>query len=186
MSSKDDYTQGAGVSRELYEDPRVRMRGIFRTARAGSLSLEDAEKAWDALKPMRSVAGGSRRVKSRSDYDALVVRTALSLASSVPRINFGIGQKMVNLFMKDQWALGKLPKGLSKKLHAPLDRTVLSKLADLPDSWKSWSHVEAEKETDPEVVQYLAIQAHLRDLVATGAVPFGKVIELEQFIWQKF
>jgi hypothetical protein len=185
MSSRDEYLRAAGVTEELYADPRVRMRGIFRTASAGALSLDDAGRAWEAISAMRRIVKkGAGQITRQSDYDALVVATALKLANDVPRINFGVGQKMVNLFMKDQWALGHLPKELARRLHAPLDRTVVSKLQE-PLSWGSWTRVEAASAEDQTVADYLAIQKHLRDLVKRGAVPFTKVIELEQFIWQR-
>jgi len=92
---------------------------------------------------------------------------------------------MVNLFFKDLWALDFIDAVTEKLLHAPIDRIVLGKFKSVPILWNAWSRVEADSVADQEVRDYLAIQTKLRKYAETSPIPFGSLIQMEQFIWHR-
>ena len=189
MNLRDQYIEGARITRDVYErNPVIRVRGMYRTARQGSINDWLGRRLWTVLEPLHEVVRTDAVPRDQRDYDDLVVDYALAIQESLlplKRGGFGIGQKLVNLYMKDQWALRRLPEGVEPLLHAPLDRPVLSKLASVPRTWAAWSKVEAQGPAAQEVVDYLAIQRRFREYCQQPDTPFASTIELEQFIWTR-
>jgi hypothetical protein len=167
------------------QPPTKRLRGIYRTSRH-NISYANADLLWDCLLPLRRMADSLATPGGRVEYDETVVAAALSIEEQLRKLGlyggFGLGQKIVNLFMKDQWALGRVIdyEGL---LHAPLDRIVLAKVPGrrkLAPHWNAWTEVRGEgRDTEP-VYEYLAIQRELRELAASEKVT---LIRLEQRLW---
>lgn len=62
------------------------------------------------------------------------------------KLNFGVSQKLLNLYLKYQWCLDKIPV----PPHFPVDRTIQEKLGLTENQIVAWTQIEDEKE-------YLAI-----------------------------
>lgn len=178
-------TRGTDLERRYEDDvPSKRLRGIYRTSRF-QISERDAGTFWRDLRPLRELSGSSL---GRNDYDRLLIRCALSIQATLQRIErpggFGVGQKVANLYMKDQWALGRVDE-LEAVLHAPVDRIVLRALGRRgrwPESWRAWTKVSADSEQCEQVRDYFEIQQAIRD----WALEVGdrSAIRREQNIWQ--
>lgn len=180
------HSRGTDLQR-LYEDevPAKRLRGIYRTSRF-QISEHDAAAFWQDLSPLRDVCGS--RI-GRDDYDKCLIGCALSIQATLQdrgiRGGFGVGQKVANLYMKDQWALGRVDE-LEDVLHAPVDRIVLRALGKSrscwPRSWRAWTKVTADGEDCNQVRDYRSIQQAIRD----WALEVGdcSAIRREQNIWQ--
>lgn len=123
-------------------------------------------------------------------YDKQVVDLGYKIQSVLKEGNatiwgFGVGQKIVNLFMKDLWALGIIQNPYEKLLHAPLDRIVLEKIKNVPSTWNAWTKVIAENKKSVEIKDYLRLQKGIRDFHQKCPIKFQSVIQMEQFIWHR-
>ena len=171
----------------LYQQapPVRRLRGVYRTSRH-NLSFANAALLWDSLAPLRLYLDAVDVPRSQDEYDHTVIACALDLERQLDAINayggFGIGQKIVNLFMKDQWALGAAAS-LERLLHAPLDRIVLRHVSNrchLAPSWQAWTKVVAGNEDAKPVVEYRRLQDWLRSAAADEGLT---LIRYEQRLW---
>lgn len=189
MDEAEEYRRAIGRLPELYADgvPVVRLRGIYRTSRH-NISLDNARRLWECLLPLRRVMDGEAAPSGQDAYDQILIGSALDVSQTLTRLGvsgtFGIGQKFVNLFMKDQWALGRLGEyeGL---LHAPLDRIVLRQIPhrrELAPHWSAWTKVQAEGPFSATVLEYLQLQRSLKGELASRDAQ--SVIRLEQRLWQ--
>lgn len=180
-------SRGTDLER-LYEDgvvPSKRLRGIYRTSRF-QISESQATALWQDLRLLRELLGSSI---GRDDYDGRLIQCALSIQTTLQGMGrhggFGVGQKVANLYMKDQWALGKVDE-LEAVLHAPVDRIVLrdlgSKRRYWPKTWCAWTQVYADSPECDQVRDYLEIQREIRDW--SFEVGDRSAIRREQNIWQ--
>lgn len=161
---------------------------MYATRRHGRINANLAKAIWRILKPLYLSAAAGHLPACQNQYDTMVITSALKIGRVLQknmRGGFGIGQKIVNLMMKDLWALGVIKPPIENLLHAPVDRIVLGKFSKVPSLWKSWTSVVATTKNAPEIREYLQIQADLRHHWATFGTVFSSVIEMEQFIWQR-
>jgi hypothetical protein len=182
------YLSDVRLKPHTYPDrPIGRVQAIYQTSRRGRIGKLQAQEIWYAvLLPLYLRTVADTLPDSQKAYDRLVPQSALAVASILKeRGGFGVGQKMVNLFCKDLWALGLIGPATEQLLHAPLDRIVLGKIKQPPVTWEAWSRVEADSAADQGVRDYLAIQAKLRQYARKSPVPFGSLIQMEQFIWHR-
>jgi hypothetical protein len=125
-------------------DAATRIRGFYRTStRATKKTIDNtlAQEIWQSH--LRTIFEGRNRLPSnRQQFDKYLVKKIESLGLLLGERNkgdFGIAQKIVNLFMKELWALCQLPERIESNLHAPLDSIVLSKISGCPTTWKAWT-----------------------------------------------
>lgn len=141
MCLRARYIRVVGIDDRTYGGDRIshcRIREICLTAkRSGELNdiIDNIDERVEnicqrVLNPLYIQALNGRLV-DQTDYDTRIINDSLNVGGIIgtgPLIKFGIGQKVVNLFMKDLWALGLINNETSKLLHAPLDRTILRKI----------------------------------------------------------
>jgi len=185
MDAKRQYLQDLGYDLEgVYSRNRdLRMRGIYGTSRH-CISMENAGRLWACITPITDVVNSGVPIDA-DDYGKLTVSAALAVEDELAALNvfggFGIGQKIANLYMKDQWALGRVVP-LELVLHAPLDRLVLRTLRKelgWPRRWSAWTKVRARP--NPAVIdEYLEMQDTIR-VMAGSKTP----LEYEQGIWHE-
>ena len=186
---KKEYreTKSVSVTPSTYTEPNSaaeRIRGIYQQTR-GSIDRKLAARLWFTffapLLPRLAVVNAN-------DYDKFIIRQMLGLAGilrKAGRGDFGHAQKMVNLFVKDQWALNGFASRVEKVLHLPLDRRVLSKLADAPASWAAFKKVRLTPTTRGRVLKdYTDIQDTFRRHWRRVGF-FASPLEMEQFIWSR-
>lgn len=169
------------------ETPATRLRGIYRTSRH-NISRADAEQLWPCLLPLRRILQRQDAPMSQDEYDDLVLLCAMGLQRRLYKLgdfwSFGIGQKVVNLFMKDQWALGRVDE-FEGLLHAPLDRIVLSHVQrrrEIAPAWRAWTKVRSRFRSSPAATQYIDLQ---RFIQGEAAVLRISAIRLEQRWWEE-
>jgi len=182
------YLSDVRLKPQTYPDRYLgRVQALYPTSRRGRIGRSLAKEIWYAvLLPLHMRAVAEVLPGSQRAFDRLVLQSSLAIAALLKeRGGFGLGQKMVNLFFKDLWALGLIGPATEKLLHAPLDRIVLGKIKQPPATWDAWSRVEADSAADQGVRDYLAIQAKLRQYARKSPVPFGSLIQMEQFIWHR-
>ncbi len=189
MPLRAQYVTEVGIGPNTYpKNAGKRVAEIYQTARCGRISQPLAMQIWNILAPVRQQALNGRLPATQPTYDQFVVRKALAiqaLLQSAGRGGFGIGQKIINLFMKDLWGLGTIQPPVEALLHAPLDRMVLTKIRKLPETWKAWTRVVAATPNATAVKDYLDIQHHIRAYHAACPIPFPSVIQMDQFIWHR-
>jgi hypothetical protein len=174
----DTYLNGAGQ----------RIAQIYQTARRGRINQMLAMQIWNILQPIHQQVQVGGLPAAQPAYDQFVVQHGLAIEGvlqATGRGGFGIGQKVVNLFMKDLWGLGIIQLPVELFLHAPLDRIVLSKIQAVPGTWTAWTRVIADGPVAPAITDYLAIQQQIRAFHAACPIPFPSVIQMEQFIWHR-
>jgi hypothetical protein len=116
--------------------------------------------------------------------------TAL-LRQNNTRDDFGVAQKMFNLFLKDHWALNVFPAQSEILLHLPLDRRILEHLRDQnrPSPWDGpWTKVTVNPQTQANVLAgYLQIQDTFRAYWAQSHISacFASPIEMDQMLWHQ-
>jgi hypothetical protein len=188
MPLRAQYLTDIGLNSNPYpHGPEARIRQMFGTCRRGSISYGFALEIWDRhLIRLHDVVG--TLPATQSAYDDLVVEAAVGIGgwlSTSKRGDFGIAQKIVNLFMKDLWAFGiiRLPSEIF--LHAPIDRRVLGKFKTVPTAWNPWTKAVARSSGCPTITGYLRLQEQLRDLWRTPPIRFPSVIQMEQFLWHQ-
>jgi hypothetical protein len=188
MGFRGQYRDDVSLAERPYpHDAATRIRGFYRTStRATKKTIGNAlaQEIWESH--LRTIFEGRDRLPpNRQQFDKYLVEKIKSLGLLLAERNkgdFGIAQKIVNLFMKELWAVCQLPEGIESNLHAPLDSIVLSKISGCPTTWKAWTKAKAG---NPNTVDdYLRIQEALRKLCE--ATPrFSTMIEMEQFIWHR-
>ena len=166
----DELRAKGTVLRDLYavDTPFKRIRGIYRTSRF-NISYKDAGELWDVLTPVRALVDVRVESMKLERFDEVVVECAWQLQRRLTSLQrsggFGVGQKVVNLYLKDQWALGRVDQ-LESVLHLPLDRTVLEALGRAgfrPPTWRAWTKVCPKQRSSVEVADYLGIQRFARN-----------------------
>jgi hypothetical protein len=188
---KNDYLNAVSLTPATYLSPATasqRIADIYQTARTGRLSTDRAAQLWTGFfDPL--VKQFCTLPITQTCYDAFAVAQILNLATHLrqwERGDFGHAQKMFNLFLKDHWALNVVPAPVEVLLHLPIDRTMLTKLANTPPSWSSWTKVVVTPPTQKEVINgYNAIQASFRAYWQHVAPRFASPLEMEQFIWSR-
>jgi len=189
MNFKVDYLAATGVNPSTYADPETAVRRLHRTyltTRRGRIDGSVTATIWNnILAPLTPGFAGLQGTER--DYDAFATEHILAITEVLRgsrRGDFGIAQKIFNLFAKDLWALGSIPSTSERLLHLPLDRRVLSKLNGVPAAWSSWSTVGVGAVDQRDILAtYLQIQARLRDLWRQVIHRFISPIEMDQFIW---
>ena len=123
-----------------------------------------------------------------SDFDLWMLMLIVALARRINRSMLsrkkalGIAQKVVNLTIKDHWALGRVNKQMHGVLHIPLDRGSLlhiSRKRLTSSQWKSWTLVALDAHN---CVEYLRIQKCFR-IFFQSSTPFQSTMELDQVWW---
>jgi len=188
VDSKRDYLSRARVNSSIYEEnPLERVGAMYRTARRGNIARALRAELWQLLEPLYSLAVANALPQDRPDFDSCVLERMFAVGAALgvngKRGGFGIGQKMINLMMKDLWATGRVGGPVAQCLHAPLDRIVLNSLNGVPPTWHAWSKVEAPELNSATVEDYMRIQRGLRSFCDDSGGRFTSVIELEHFIW---
>jgi hypothetical protein len=187
---RQSYIASVRISDSTYWDPVTateRIERIYGTARTGRLGKELARRVWD-----EAVAPLSEDLRSlpedRRAYDEFIIERidgVARLLREVGRGDFGHAQKVVNLFLKDRWALEDVAASVEANLHLPLDRVILLRLAARPAEWGSWTKVASTMESRKSVVDgYLRIQHSFRVYWEAHRAGFGSPIEMEAFWWQ--
>lgn len=193
MPFKTDYLTLAGVNAGTYTSWQTavfQIQGLYITARRGRLSTSIGAQLWTQFfSPLRVQLG--TLPCSQQPYDSFAISQILALAGLLrqhQRGDFGIAQKMFNLFIKDHWALGALPPQSEAFLHLPLDSGIVHKLSHLPSSWSAWTKVVVTPTTQQQIVNdYLQIQATYRNYwqrVNATVQRFNSPLEMEQLLWQ--
>lgn len=189
MPLRAQYVADVGVNPNTYPaNAGLRVAGIYQTARRGRIAQPLAMQIWGILNPLYNQALAGGLPAAQPAYDQLVVQNALAIQAilqAAGRGGFGIGQKIVNLFMKDLWGLGVVVQPVESLLHAPLDRIVLTKCQNVPATWAAWSRVVAAGPGATEINDYLAVQHSIRIFHAACPIAFPSVIQMEQFIWHR-
>ena len=189
MPLRPQYVADVGIGPNTYpHSAGQRVAGIYQTARRGRIAQPLAMQIWQILAPIHQQALNGGLPANQPAYDQFVVQSALAiqaLLQPIGRGDFGVGQKIVNLFMKDLWGLGIIQLPVEALLHAPLDRIVLAKIQNVPPTWRAWSRVVATGPGAAAVIDYLAIQQNIRGFHAACPIPFPSVIQMEQFIWHR-
>jgi hypothetical protein len=191
MPFKADYLAAVGITPATYIAPISavqRICDIYQTARTGRLGGALGGQLWAGY--FSPLAGGFAALPAAQPlYDAFATHQILMLADLLRqhgRGDFGHAQKMFNLFLKDHWALNTFPAATELFLHLPLDRIVLSKLANIPAPWSAWTRVAVTPATQPQVLAtYLQIQTSFRAYWQHIAPRFASPLEMEQFIWHR-
>jgi hypothetical protein len=190
MPLQSQYLADIGLDANPYpHHPESRIRQMFSTCRRGSVSYCFAMDIWNRhLVQLHSVVVAGALPPTQGAYDDLVVEAALGLGgwlSTLHKGDFGIGQKIVNLFMKDLWALGVILPPFENFLHAPIDRRVLGKFKTIPTAWNPWTKAVAGSSGCPTVAGYLSLQEQFRDFCCESPIRFPSVIQMEQFLWHQ-
>lgn len=188
MPFKEQYKSDVGLAECPYPDQAPgRITGIYGTSTRAThqtINLEFAGTIWtEHLYPI--FADRQNLSADREEFDDFLISRMLLLRQTLynnHRGDFGISQKIINLFLKDLWAFDELPKLVELNLHAPLDQIVLGKIKSCPATWEAWTRATS---TDQKtVLDYLRIQKALRRLCA-DTLGFHMLIEMEQFIWHR-
>jgi hypothetical protein len=193
MPFRKQYLANIGLTADPYPiNPEKRIQQIHGTSRK-KISRPVANKIWDPN--LKDIYGKKISLPtSQPAFDDFIVDTALKIYGSLPVSKgktFGVAQKVINLFLKDLWALGLIPPKTEPFLHIPIDRGVLDKLKKVPLTWKAWTKAHATNSSCLAVSEYLDIQKTYRDFLANPAAPgmhppiFKTVIELDQFLWHR-
>lgn len=188
MNLQDQYLADIKLHGCPYPDsPARRIAGIYGTARRGRISTAFATNLWKKhFEGIHALATMGKLPTTHIAFDEWLVSEALRLASLLRnngKGDFGIAQKMMNLFLKDLWGFGVIETAIETLLHAPIDRRVLTKFSVVPTSWNPWTKAEATSKASKTVKDYLLLQKGLRDLRNTSPIPFPSVIQMEQFLW---
>lgn len=190
MNLQDQYLADIELYKCPYPDsPAKRIAKIYGTARRGQISGAFSCKVWEKhFVEIHALATNGKLAATEVAFDEWLVSEVLTLASLL-RVNgkgdFGIAQKMINLFLKDLWGFGFIETPIEKLLHAPIDRRVLAKFKVIPNSWNSWSKASSATDSSKTVKDYLLLQKELRNLWKTSPIRFPSVIQMEQFIWHQ-
>src|ERR1700722_19311305 len=169
MPFKQDYAAAvertAALQPATYGNPATalyRIQRLYGAARLGNLGRNLGTRFWDTFfNPLRNQF--TALPATQQGYDNFAIQEMRSLAQVLRQHNrgdFGIAQKMFNLFLKDHWSLSLIPPQSEPLLHIPLDRQILAKLRQLPPTWKSWTKAVEDTQT---LNDYLGIQQSFRN-----------------------
>ncbi len=143
---------------------------------------------WGLLSP--PVAAPALIPNQRDAFDQWAKQMVESIAraySAVTPHPLGLGQKTLNLFLKDLWAWNKLTIAQEDCLHAPIDRIIYAKFLAPPESWKSWTFVKHSNQNELNVlwVDYQSLQDAMRARASLLSSPAQTIqpIMLEQILW---
>ena len=191
MPFRTQYAEDTGLHANPFPvNPSARIQGYFTTARIGGIAAGFATTLW-----RRHLARVYEDLDAlpvdQAEYDKFVVATALAIATTLAeagRGGFGVAQKILNLFMKDLWALDLLPISRDHLLHAPVDRGTLALVPPCPQTWTAWTKVHAGTHDAPQITDYLRIQTALREKLSRQInqphpPPYATVIEMDQYHW---
>jgi hypothetical protein len=190
MPLRTQYLEDIRLDSNPYpNDPVIRIRDASGSSRRGTIGYELAEEIWKQhLSQIYRRINNGTLPTSPMHFDDFVVNAALGvegLLMSRDKGYFGKAQKIVNLFFKDLWALRIIPDESEPLLHAPLDRSVLSKFKWLPPVCKPWTKAKGLSSGSTTVNAYLSMQNRLRESLCTPLNPFPSVIQMEQFLWHQ-
>ena len=192
MSFKSEYLTEVKVTLATYanqDSAGDRIRRLHGTARTGAITTNDGTQLWVSFfEPLLSQIAALPA--TQTCYDNFATEQILRLAIRLQQMrkgDFGHAQKMFNLYLKDCWALNSVPPPLETFLHLPLDRTLLSRLLNVPLPWtRSWTKVVVNPNTPLQVVNaYQQIQDKFRARWQQQHIArcFNSPIEMDQFIW---
>jgi hypothetical protein len=188
MPLRAQYLADIGLHSNPYPAaPESRIAAIYGTTRRGRISKAFASQLWQShFKGIHSLIVGGRLPAVQPAFDNWWTGEALKLTVSLRaqgKGDFGIAQKIMNLFLKDIWAFGLIRMPIEEHLHAPIDRRVLAKFSVIPTTWNSWTKATASTSTCPTVRDYFLLQQALRDYWRSSPIVFPSVIQMEQFFW---
>jgi hypothetical protein len=188
MPLRAQYLADIGLLSNPYPaKPEPRIAAIYGTARRGRISSSLATDLWKRhFAGIHSLVTTGSLPATHAAFNDWLVTEALKLASILKahgKGDFGIAQKMMNLFLKDLWGFGVIRTPIETLLHAPIDRRVLTKFAVIPTTWNPWTKATATSKASKTVEDYLMLQNGLRNLWNTSPIPFPSVIQMEQFLW---
>src|ERR1700733_2156595 len=170
MLFKNDYLAAVGVTQATYTGNQLaakRICEIYNSARRGKISHVLGSELWTSFfAPL--IPQFSELPATQAHYDSFATNQMLQLASLLrqrQKGDFGLAHKMLNLFLKDHWALSTLTPHSETLLHLPLDHNLLSKLVTIPPPWATWTKVVVTHSTQEHVVgRYLEIESKFRIL----------------------
>jgi hypothetical protein len=189
MPLRNQYIRDVRIGKATYPIGAIqRIKDIYKQARRGGCDQALANQIWGRLRPIYRQATNGKLPTNQAAFDQFVVRNAFRMQAvlqNARRGGFGIGQKIVNLFLKDLWALDVIRMPVEQFLHAPIDRRVWQKLSNPPPTWEAWTKVYAQRRNSKEVLDYLNMQRDLRSFQRTSPIRFPSLIQMEQFIWHR-
>jgi len=196
MPFKSEYLADVGVTQQTYATTTAAAKQICEIykARRGSIKRQFGERLWNCFfSPLASQFPALPNTQQQ--FDTFATTHMLSLATLLRQNNtrddFGVAQKMFNLFLKDHWALSVFPTQSEVLLHLPLDRRILEHLKDQnrPSPWNgSWTKITVNPQTQANVLAgYLQIQDTFRAYWAQGYISarFASPIEMDQMLWHQ-
>jgi hypothetical protein len=196
MSFKSEYLADAGVTPQTYATTATAITQICEIyrARRGKIKRQFGERLWnDFVSPLASQFPALP--STRHLYDTFATEHMLRLTDLLrqnrSRDDFGVAQKMFNLFLKDHWALNVFSPQSELLLHLPLDCRILKHLRyqNLPSPWNGpWTKVAVNPQTQATVLAgYLQIQNSFRAYQEQEyiAARFASPIEMDQMLWHQ-
>jgi len=174
---KSEYLADVGITPTTYTTAVTATRQIcaIYKARRGSITPQFGGQLWNGFfSPLASQFPALP--STQQQFDTFATTHMLSLAALLRRNNtrddFGVAQKMFNLFLKDHWALNVFSSQSELLLHLPLDRRVLA--SEGPESPESlgWSLDEGKCESadaSERVGWLFADTGHFSRLLGAGA-----------------
>src|SRR6266436_5566852 len=127
MPFKKHYLATIGLQPNTYNNQNTaveRIVAIYGSAREGTLRQQTADVRWNEFfDPLRNRFPNVPATQQNCDQFAIdKIATLANLLRHHRKGDFGIAQKMFNLFLKDHWALNLIPAPAQSLLHIPLDR----------------------------------------------------------------
>jgi hypothetical protein len=196
MSFKSEFLADSGVTPTTYATAATATRQIcaIYKARRGSITPQFGGQLWNGFfSPLASQFPALPNTQQQFDTFATTHMLSLTdlLRQNNTRDDFGVAQKMFNLFLKDHWALNVFPAQSEILLHLPLDRRILEHLRDQnrPSPWDGpWTKVTVNPQTQANVLAgYLQIQDTFRAYWAQSHISacFASPIEMDQMLWHQ-
>ena len=194
MPFKSEYLADVGITPTTYTTAATATRQIcaIYKARRGSITFQFGGQLWNGFfSPLASQFPALPNTQQQ--FDTFATTHMLSLAALLRQNNarddFGVAQKMFNLFLKDHWALDVFSPQSELLLHLPLDRRVLEHLKNQnrPSPWDgNWTMVAVNPQTQAHVLgSYLQIQETFRAYCQHIAPRFASPIEMDQMLWHQ-
>jgi hypothetical protein len=194
MPFKSEYLVDVGITAQTYTVTATaiwRICSIYKTRR-GSISNQFGGHLWNGFfSPLASQFHALPNTRHLYDTFATthMLRLAALLRQNSTRDDFGVAQKMFNLFLKDHWALNVFSPQSELLLHLPLDRIILGHLSsqNRPSPWDgNWTMVTVNPQTQANVLStYVQIQETFRAYCQHIAPRFASPIEMEQMLWHQ-
>jgi hypothetical protein len=194
MPFKEDYLSGERITSETYTNRDRRIERIRRVYNSAGIIVRQGTRLTDqaAGELWKTVFRRFRKCflqfpSTCGEYDAFLLEQIGGLADLLRKLDllqrgqlgdFGIAQKMSNLFIKDHWALGTFPTEIELVLHIPLDPATPSQAQTAACNLAFMDEGSDTPETSRD---YLNVQDRFRSECERVRI-FQSPIEMAQFI----